>query len=249
MKKRIIVCLLLFPWSIGIALLSWSLTTKPLEHENSPAQEEPAKFNYQDRWRYHERTNPNLLRDSTRGDYGAGLDVTEDLVSFNPEQFRELIQDTLRELEPVIPYSEAAVELLMLTAAVESNLGEYIRQVRGPARGVFQCEPTTAHDIHTNWLIYNQEVLAKVNRFYNPNIPFEIHARGDLPMQIVMARLHYRRIKAPLPEIHYLPNTSVPTITHRSITDLARYWKKYYNTELGKGTVHKAIEKYRRYAL
>ena len=31
------------------------------------------------------------------------------------------------------------------------------------------------------------------------------------------------------------------------IEGLAKYWKKYYNTEGGKGTVEKFIEKYEKY--
>ena len=168
----------------------------------------------------------------------------------NADQLRELIRDTLHELEPEIPYSEAAVELLMLTAAVESNLGEYVKQVNGPARGIFQMEPTTALDIHTNWLVYNQDLLRKVNRFAGRIDP-DLQARGDLVWQIVWARLHYRRIKAPLPEIRYMPMSESGLerkLTPKSVSDLAQYWKKHYNTHLGKGTVVKAIQKYGRYA-
>lgn len=167
---------------------------------------------------------------------------------------RELIQDTLRALDPEIPYSEAAVELLMLTAAAESNLGQYIKQINGPARGIFQMEPSTAHDIYTNWLVYKPDLLALVNQFASKADP-DLQARGDLIWQIVWARLHYRRVPDPLPEIRYVPLhlsggevRMTRRLTHKSIINLARYWKKHYNTRLGKGTVHKAIEKYRRYA-
>jgi hypothetical protein len=59
-------------------------------------------------------------------------------MSIHPGQLRSLIEETLRALEPEVPYSEPAVELLMMTAAAESALGRYIKQIGGPARGIFQ---------------------------------------------------------------------------------------------------------------
>lgn len=174
-------------------------------------------------------------------------------MSFNHKQFRGLIQETLRVLEPEIPYSEAAVELLMLTAATESNLGEYMRQIKGPARGVFQMEPATAHDLFVHWLVYQPEsLLIKVQGFDSRHGNYELDWHGNIPMQIVWSRIFYRRIKEPLPDIFYLPADEAgrpPAITNQSILNLAGYWKKYYNTRLGKGTVVKAYEKYRRYCV
>lgn len=57
------------------------------------------------------------------------------------KQLRELVTHVLKKYDL---YSADAVELLMLTAATESNLGCYIKQVGGgPALGIFQCEPNT----------------------------------------------------------------------------------------------------------
>lgn len=50
-------------------------------------------------------------------------------------------------IEPVLRdfdlYSENAVNLILGTIAVESNMGRYYYQVNGPAIGIGQMEPNT----------------------------------------------------------------------------------------------------------
>jgi len=78
----------------------------------------------------------------------------------NKDHLRELISRVLEQLDL---YSRDAVELLMLTAAAESNLGEYLRQVgRGPALGIFQMEPSTETDIWYNYLRYRSELALRM---------------------------------------------------------------------------------------
>jgi len=145
-------------------------------------------------------------------------------MSFNPKQFRWMIREVL---EYCNLWSKDAEELLMLTAATESNLGTYLYQVNGPALGVFQMEPTTATDIRMNFLRYKPWLYEKIK-------PFDGDMLYNLATQIVFARLHYLRVPAPLPPAD-------------DILAMAKYYKKYYNTELGKATVDQAIEKYMRY--
>jgi hypothetical protein len=151
----------------------------------------------------------------------------EALVAFNKEQFRELITDVLTEADL---YSDSAVELLMLTCAVESNFGTYIKQINGPALGVFQMEPNTHKDIWTNYLKFKSGLR---NAFvgYSPD-----KLREDLRYAILMTRVHYLRAPKPLPEAD-------------DVEGLANYWKRYYNTRLGKGTPEKAIKKYEEYCV
>lgn len=140
----------------------------------------------------------------------------------NKDQLRDLIT---RTLQGVFLYSESAVELLMLTAATESNLGEYIRQVRGPALGVFQMEPFTHDDI---WKTHGHLLLPLLGEQSAGRLEY------DLRYAIIMSRMHYMRIPSALPEAS-------------NIDGHAKYWKKYYNTYLGSGTVAKAKAKYRKY--
>lgn len=143
-------------------------------------------------------------------------------------QLRDLIS---RVLESAGLYSKSAVELLMLTAAVESNLGQYIKQKGGgPALGIFQMEPTTYLDIWNNYFKYGK--CKNIRDMYYEHGSANIE--WDLRHAILMARVHYLRVKEPLPE-------------YTDEVALAGYWKKYYNTRLGKGTVEKAIDKYQRY--
>lgn len=75
-------------------------------------------------------------------------------------QLRNLIR---RVLIGIGGYSEEAENLLMGTAAQESALGEYIRQLgNGPALGIFQMEPETFDDIVRNYLSYRPDLCRKV---------------------------------------------------------------------------------------
>jgi hypothetical protein len=159
----------------------------------------------------------------------------ESVMTFDTMQFRSLIQRVLQEMDIVIPYSEAARELLMLTAAQESHLGKYLKQDHGPARGVFQMEPATLLDLQTNYLKHNPNIRMMVDGFRCSNVrDTEIELQGNLAYQIAMARVFYYRIKAPLPPAH-------------DVEALAGYWKKFYNTHLGKGTVEEAVFNYSRF--
>jgi len=141
-------------------------------------------------------------------------------------QLRSLIRQVL---SPCGLYSEAAEELLIMTAAAESLGGQFIYQVGGPAVGIFQMEPNTHDDIWENYLKY-KPALASETDFWTHSKDSEALVY-NLAYAILMARIHYLRVAEPLP-----PATD--------IDGLAYYWKKYYNTYLGKGTVRGAKEKY-----
>ena len=145
-------------------------------------------------------------------------------MSFDREQFQDLIE---RVLDWIGLQSEAAVNLLMGTAAQESAFGTYLRQVGGgPALGVFQMEPRTEVDIWLNYLQYRDKMAASVRGIagYFEMGGISSRLEWNLAYQIAMARIQYRRIKAPLPD----PD---------DIEGLARYWKEQYNTPKGSGAV------------
>lgn len=148
----------------------------------------------------------------------------------NARQLRELvIRPTLRYLDPEIPYSETAVELLMMTAAHESNLGEYIAQINGPALGIYQMEPATEDDIHDNFLQYRRGLEALVHAL-TPAALVDVKVGVDLiyslPYATVMARVQYYR------DSQALPSGSLSD--ESTIRELAHYAKRVYNTEAGK---------------
>lgn len=164
-------------------------------------------------------------------------------LAFDKDQFRDLIRRILKYLEPDIPYSDDAVELLMLTAAQESHLGTYIRQIKGPARGVFQMEPRTERDIWENFLRYkpklSEKILDLVSQSEAPLMPPTTALESNLAYQIAMARVHYYRVPEPLPR----------KSERKGMRNHAAYWKNHYNTALGKGTRDEALENYRRFCL
>jgi len=143
----------------------------------------------------------------------------EDGVAFDRKQFRDLI---VRVLDAHGLGGDAAVNLLLGTAAVESRFGTFLRQLSGgPAVGVFQMEPATF-----NWLrdLYQHLLGSR-------------HARemeADLALAIVAARLRYRVVREALPPAD-------------NVQAQARYWKRYYNTHRGAGSEADYIRQYRRF--
>ncbi len=153
-------------------------------------------------------------------------------MTINKEQLRDLITDTLFEINML---SESAVNLLMGTAAQESHLGTYIRQIKGPALGIFQMEPATHNDIWHNYIDYKKGLERIIMDCALMSHPIDARALiYNLKYAIIMCRLHYRRAPEALPEYY-------------DVAGLAKYWKKYYNTHLGAGTEEEFIKNYERF--
>nr|DAR07359.1 MAG TPA: lysozyme [Caudoviricetes sp.] len=145
------------------------------------------------------------------------------------KKLKELITSVLKELNL---YSGDAVNLLMGTAAQESHLGKYRKQLGGgPALGIFQMEPATFNDIVNNYLRYKPELASRIERVARiSRFKAEDIENNDL-LAICMARVHYLRVKEAIPS---------------DLEGWARYWKRYYNTPLGKGTEEEFIANYKR---
>lgn len=160
------------------------------------------------------------------------------------DQLRGMIHEVLWYLNDEIPYSEAALELLMLTAATESRLGTYVMQIQGPARGIFQMEPATEKDIWERFIEFKPRLKAMLCglRMKAPSgLPDNIY---NLAYQIAMARVYYWRRPEPLPQVQIgIDGKLTPAAVH----EMAQYWKKHYNTHLGAGTPQKAAENYNFY--
>jgi len=134
------------------------------------------------------------------------------------KQFEDLIKRILIEYDL---YNKSAVNLLLGTAAQESKFGTYIRQINGPALGIFQMEKPTF-----DWL----------KNIYGSKYPigeFD-ELEYNLKQAILLARLRYRIVPKPLPDAD-------------DIEGLAKYWKEYYNTPLGKGKIEQFINNYKKY--
>lgn len=147
-------------------------------------------------------------------------------LGLDPDQLRKLvIRPTLQALSL---WSPAAENLVLGTGIVESKL-RFLHQVGGgPALGLFQMEPFTHNDLWRTTL-WGKELGMKIGNLARPfsgAAPDPREMVWNLRYAAAMCRVLYRRIKAPLPSNDGL--------------ELAEYWKRYYNTPLGAGTVAKA---------
>lgn len=159
-------------------------------------------------------------------------------MAINTEQLRKyVIQPSLSIIDL---YSPEAEELLVLTAAQESHSGTYLHQLGGgPACGIFQMEPATHDDIYKNYLKYKGALLSKIESldlvsFRGTGVGTAEEMCGNLYYAAAMCRVHYLRVKEPLP-------------AHTNLKGIARYWKDHYNTAQGAGTVREAIDNYNRF--
>jgi len=123
-------------------------------------------------------------------------------------------------------WNPAAEELMLGTAVHESCGFKYRNQMGGgPALGYFQMEPATHNDIWTNYLSYRKSLASKVALLLSsPRADKLVELQLNDKYGAAMARLQYARAPEPLPLEGHL-------------TDQALYWKRYYNTPLGAGTV------------
>lgn len=136
-------------------------------------------------------------------------------------------------LEKMDMWSESAEELLMGTAAVESDLGYFLKQVRGPARGIYQMEPATETDIWDNYILFRPELMAIMTSVGHPLMPDDDSMIFNLEYATAMCRLHYRRVPTALPRFDDLKG-------------LERYHKVHYNTHKGKTEEGEFRAKYKR---
>ena len=132
-------------------------------------------------------------------------------------------------LNAISLYSQAAAELLLGTALQESKL-VYRRQIGGgPARGLFQMEMPTHDDIFTNYLKYRSTLRNAVLQLKSsPTAKAVDELTDNDAYATAMARVLYKRAPKALPKAG-------------DVAAMAAYWKQYYNTPLGAGTVDQYI--------
>jgi hypothetical protein len=153
------------------------------------------------------------------------------MAALKPDELRTLIQDTLK---PVQLYSPAAEELLLATAAQESHLGEYRRQIGGPALGIFQMEPATFQDIWANYLKYKPALESDVCALASTQPPRPVEMVTNDGFAVLLARIHYLRAPEALPAAG-------------NLCDLWTLYKLRWNTPLGAATKDQFFANYRKY--
>jgi len=119
--------------------------------------------------------------------------------------------------------------LLCLTIATESNNGHFTKQLRGPARGITQVEPTTEKEVLV-WLSKHHPKTFEALRKLRVPAKVGIHeAEYNMAYSIGLCYGVYRMRKV---------NPS-----KKSTKELATLYKKYYNTYKGKATVEGVMTK------
>jgi hypothetical protein len=144
-----------------------------------------------------------------------------------------------KSLTAVGLYSKNALCLVLGTCATESDMGQFRKQIKGRARGIFQMEKTT-YDWLVTCLDKNSSmqklcVKEKLLQYLDvDNVPpFEEIENND-SLASIFCRLRY--FVSPLE----LPN-------YDNILGMAKYWKRNYNSMSGKGKLEDFTSKYLRY--
>ena len=70
-------------------------------------------------------------------------------------------------------WSEAAGELVLGTAIVESNLTYLKQHGDGPALGLWQVQPKTHEDLYANYLNYRPEMMSSLMELRSPSPQYE----------------------------------------------------------------------------
>lgn len=149
------------------------------------------------------------------------------------DQLYNLIERTLKEYSL---HSGNVAKLTLGTFLMESNGGDYLRQVpKGEfdinvhALGFGQMEKNTF-----DWLNdkYDFFIYEKTDREPNSNkIEFE-ELEYNIKYMILFARLRYLSVPHPLPD---------------TLAEMASYWNTYYNCNPKYGTDEEFINKYEKY--
>jgi type VI secretion system secreted protein VgrG len=125
--------------------------------------------------------------------------------------------------------SEDARSLIYRTGKAESGYKTLQQYGGGPALGFYQMEPATCRDIWENYVMYRPKYRDKLYALGFDDGALEFCLLSNVGLQTALCRLHYRRVPSALPKASNLEAQ-------------AKYWKEFYNTELGKGTIEHFIE-------
>lgn len=157
------------------------------------------------------------------------MSTTLTMVAFYLQIFT--VNPTLRYLDPEIPYSLNAEMLILGTAAQETHLGQLISEEKKQSLDLYQMKESTERDIWKNYMPHHPELSKKVHFLMHLNQNYYAAA---------MVRVHYWRT------VEHAFQLRDNYVKIPVINEMAFLWKKYYNTELGKGTEEQFVVNYNR---
>lgn len=144
---------------------------------------------------------------------------------------RRDLRETLRAVTRVLTpdgrwCGDRVTALLMETAAVETGLGEIVRQKEGPAVSPWQLLNMNYREIPRYFSKRDPELMARAMTLYNHSKSREWNRVHNIPWTAAISLLHYEQASGGT----FM--ASLGTLDQR-----ARLWKKRYNTYLGRGSV------------
>lgn len=144
-------------------------------------------------------------------------------------EVKNIISEVLDMLEKQteIPKTKEAVDLIYETGMAESGYRALVQKGGGPALSFFQIEPATGKDIFNNYVEYRQNLVESMISFGLDPMNLDFCIKTNIAIAICMCRFHYRRVPSAIP---------------KTKQGRAKYWKKYYNTKLGKGTIEHYLD-------
>ena len=185
-----------------------------------------------------------LIEEESEGLAGIRQTVPDDVIlewyggqAMDRDALRRTIAYVTVNLKPDGSWSTQDVHnLLMETAAVETELGTIVRQQSGPALSVWQILGFNFVEIREYFAKYDPELLERAMAFYNEDCSEEWNRIHNIPWTAAITLLFYEK-------------ASRGTFAGRlgSLESRGQLWKKLYNTRLGKGTVQGYINRARQY--
>jgi len=152
----------------------------------------------------------------------------------NAKQLRELV--ICPALHSIGLWSSMSEDLLIMLAAHESNGGDYIAQIDGPALGIYQMEPATHNFLWSKLRGTDEKYMALGGK-----ILFACHFMGKPDSTELIWNMKYATMMARV--LFLLNKEPIPT----DIKNLAQYAKKYWNSPSGKATPEKYESAYYRF--
>ena len=144
---------------------------------------------------------------------------------------KDIINDVLSGLESVkIPNTPEARALVFETGMAESGY-RHLKQMSATeeygAVSFWQIEPGTIIDIWQNYISYRDPLVSKAKElgFIEDDMVFSVMT--NIAVAIFFSRIYYRRKPGAIP---------------KTMEERANYWKEFYNTAQGKGTVKHYVE-------
>ena len=131
--------------------------------------------------------------------------------------------------------SESSVEIMHGIIAVESGYGKYNRQIKGPAVGICQIEPSTL-----DWLYH--DVLTR-KKYKALKALFDLYDLADDPLASVESNWYACVFMGRL----RLWVEVEPLAPSGDIQGHAEYWDTHYNVNPDKGFAHEFVAKYNKY--